>query len=184
MPSDWQLKLNQEPWFERNPLFFFKRGQTKSLNISLPIHLLPLLGAIQIYIQNFRLHLISDNRLSVLMFYPHKLQADTRSFSGSSFILKHFVLLICHFFFLHPCWPQITDGISSWGTITTIKASIKQAGSDPEWLPFSLALMEAEKTKHLTGSTSHGARGSPVVGPVSVLSIRTDTCVKCYSTLS
>lgn len=79
--------------------FFFKRGQTKSLNISLPIHLLPLFGAIQIYIQNFRLHLISDNRLSVLKFYPHKLQADTRSFSGSSFILKHFVLLICHFFF-------------------------------------------------------------------------------------
>lgn len=52
----------------------------KSLNISLPIHLLPLFGAIQIYIQNFRLHLMSDNRLSALMFYPHKLQADTQFF--------------------------------------------------------------------------------------------------------
>lgn len=69
----------------------------KSLNISLPIHLLPLFGAIQIYIQNFRLHLMSDNRLSALMFYPHKLHADTRSFPGSSFILQHLVLLICHF---------------------------------------------------------------------------------------
>lgn len=54
-------------------IYFFMKGQAKSLNISLPIHLSPLYGAIQIHIQNFRLHLISDNRLSAVMLYPHKL---------------------------------------------------------------------------------------------------------------